>query len=187
MITIETERMIIRNFAENDWQELKEVIIDKENSEYALYDHPFPTSENEIKDITNWFSKSDDFLAAYETAEKKVIGYIAINNEDSSEYNLGYCFHSAYQDKGYASEACVAVINHVFRVLKATKFTTGTAVLNVPSCKLLTKLGFRKTGESLTSLRKDEEGRPIEFIGASFELSRDAWLKSHYMKCQSTL
>jgi ribosomal-protein-alanine N-acetyltransferase len=133
MDTIKTKRMIIRNFTPNDWRDLREIIIDKEASEYALYDHPFPTGEREIKDITNWFSQGDSFLAAYETADKKVIGYITINNENRSVYNLGYCFHSAYQYKGYATEACIAIINHVFKVLKATKFTTGTAMLNVPS------------------------------------------------------
>jgi len=175
MINISTKRMIIRNFTPEDWRELQEIIVDKEASEYAIYDYPFPTGEKEVKEIANLFSQGDSFLAVYEKAEKKIIGYIAINSEKQFEYNLGYCFHSNYQEKGYATEACIAVVNYVFNNLNAEKFVTGTAVSNEPSCKLLTKLGFRKTGESVTSFRKDEEGKPIEFTGASFELTRDAW------------
>ena len=181
MINITTRRLIIRNFTSADWHDLQWILVDKEASEYAFTDHPFPTGEREVKDITNWFSQGDSFLAAYEITEKKVIGYIAINRENPSEYNLGYCFLSTHQDKGYATEACVAVINYVFATLSAKKFTTGTAVLNIPSCKLLTKLGFHKTGESITSFRKDKDGKPIEFTGASFELTKDDWLKTDYV------
>ena len=172
--------MVIKNFTPDNWQELQKLIADKEASEYALYDHPYPTGEQEVKEITNWFSQGDSFLAVCEKTKKKVIGYIAINGEKQSEYNLGYCFHSLYQNKGYATEACIAVISYVFNNLKAIKFVTGTAILNEPSCRLLTKLGFRKTGERVTSLRKDKEGNPIKFTGASFELTREDWLKTPY-------
>ena len=172
--------MIIRNFTPDDWRDLRKILINKEASEYAFTDHPFPTGEREVQAIANYFSQGDGFLAAYETTEKKVIGYIAINSENQSEYNLGYCFHSSYQEKGYATEACIATINHVFTALKATRFETGTALQNEPSCKLLTKLGFKKISEGVESIRKDEKGKPIEFIGAHFELTRDMWNDSEY-------
>jgi [ribosomal protein S5]-alanine N-acetyltransferase len=177
MINVSTSRMIIRNFTPDDWQDLQQIVIDKETSEYAYTDYPFPVGEKEVKEITGYFSNSDNFLAAFEKAEKKVIGYIAVNSEKPSEYNLGYCFLTAYQDKGYATESCIAVINHVFNGNKAEKFVTGTALGNEPSCKLLTKLGFRKAGESTTSFRKDKDGKPIEFTGAFFELTKAMWKK----------
>jgi RimJ/RimL family protein N-acetyltransferase len=152
MINITTRRLIIRNFTSADWHDLQGILVDKEASEYAFTDHPFPTGEREVKDITNWFSQGDSFLAAYEITEKKVIGYIAINSENPSEYNLGYCFRLAYQEKGYATEGCAAVIDYVFETLKATRFVTGTAKSNISSCKLLAKLGFKKISESTESL-----------------------------------
>ena len=178
--------MIIRNFSPDDWCELQEIFVDKEASEYSFSDYPFPTGEREVKEITNWFSQGNSFLAVYEKVKKKIIGYIAINSEKQSEYNLGYCLHSDYQDKGYATEACIAVVNYVFSNFNAEKFVTGTAVSNTPSCKLLTKLGFRKTGESVTSLRKDNEGKPIEFIRASYELTRDTWNGTTYAESGNT-
>jgi ribosomal-protein-alanine N-acetyltransferase len=180
MINISTARMIIRNFTQDDWRDLQKIIIDKEASEYALYDYPFPTGEREAKELTNWFSQHDNFLAVYETTVKKVIGYIALNGDNREEYGLGYCLHSNYQAKGYAKEACFAVINYAFETLKANRLTSGTAVLNLPSCKLLARLGFRKVSESVTSFRKTAEGKAIEFTGAAFELLKDAWLKTNY-------
>jgi RimJ/RimL family protein N-acetyltransferase len=155
--------MVIRNFSPDDWHDLQEIIIDKEASKYAFSDYPFPTGEREVKEITNWFSQGDNFLAVYEKAEKKIIGYIAINSERQSEYNLGYCLHSDYKDKGYATEACIAVVNYVFSNLNTEKFVTGTSVSNEPSCKLLTKLGFHKTGESVTSFRKVRKANRSNF------------------------
>lgn len=49
MKVIETERLIIRNFKTDDWKALQEMIIQKESSEYAIYDHQWPTSDKEIK------------------------------------------------------------------------------------------------------------------------------------------
>ncbi len=186
MINISTKRMIIRNFSPDDWRAFQEIIVDKEASKYAFSDYPFPTGELEVKNLTNLFSQGDYFLAIYEKDIKRVIGYIAINSEKQSEYNLGYCLHSDYQDKGYATEACIAVVDYVFSNFKAEKFATGTAVSNEPSCRLLTKLGFQKTGENVISFRKDEEGKPIEFTGASFELTRDAWNNIKHTKSSST-
>ena len=177
MIKIATARTVIRNFSPDDWHDLQRIITDKEASEYAIYDYPFPTSELEVREIAAWFSKNDNYLAVWETTIKNVIGYVALNG-DSRVYDLGYCLHSEYQNKGYAAETCTAVIDYAFKVLKAERLTGGTAVLNLPSCKLLAKLGFQKTGESITSFRKTAEGKDIEFTGASFELTNDVWLKT---------
>jgi ribosomal-protein-alanine N-acetyltransferase len=180
MINLISSRMIIRNFTQDDWRDLQKLIIDKEASKYALYDYPFPTGDREAKEITNWFSQHDNFLAVYEMTVKKVIGYIALNGDNVVESGLGYCLHSDYQDKGYATEACIAIINYAFGTLKVNRLTSGTAVLNLPSCKLLARLGFRKVNERVTSFRKTAEGKAIEFTGASFELSKDVWLKTNY-------
>jgi [ribosomal protein S5]-alanine N-acetyltransferase len=180
MIRLSSARMIVRNFISDDWRDLQEITIDKTSSPYAFFDYPVPTGEREVKELANWFSQQDSYLAVFETSEKKVIGYLAINTENHLEYNLGYDFLSSYQKKGYATEACIAIINYVFGALKADKFSTGTAALNTPSRRLLGKLGFKKTSEAITSFQKTPEGKAIEFLGVSFELTRDAWLKTDY-------
>ena len=51
MTTIETDRLTIRNFGADDWQDLQEMVIKYQESEYARYDHQWPTCMEEIKDI----------------------------------------------------------------------------------------------------------------------------------------
>jgi [ribosomal protein S5]-alanine N-acetyltransferase len=178
MINIKTRRLEIRNFVIDDWKDLQEIVIDKEASEYAIYDYQFPTAEDEVKGVTEWFTKDNSFLAVYELIDKKVIGYISLNGENTEEKDLGYCFSSAYQGKGYATESCIAIINYAFDMLDIKRITSGTANLNFPSCKLLNKLGFIKSGEGIVSFRKTPEGNPIEFAGASFLLEKENWIKN---------
>lgn len=177
MVKIKTRRLEIRNFVIDDWKDLQEIVIDKEASEFAIYDHQFPTSANEVKGITEWFAKGNNFLAVCELEQNKVIGYISLNGKNDSERDLGYCFSSVYQGKGYATESCVAIINYAFDTLCIERITSGTANLNYPSCRLLNKLGFVKTGEGVGSFRKTSEGNPIEFAGSSFLLEKDKWMK----------
>lgn len=180
MINIKTNRMLLRNFVIDDWKYLQEIIIDKETSEYAIYDHQFPTSDIEVKKITEWFAKGNKFLAAYDLTDNRVIGYIALNGEEEKEKDIGFCFRSLYQGKGYATEASIAVINYAFNTLNVDQITSGTANLNIPSCMLLSKLGFKKTSEEIVSFRKNSDGNPIEFVGSSFLLERDEWMAMGY-------
>jgi [ribosomal protein S5]-alanine N-acetyltransferase len=180
MKNLSTPRILIRNFSPADWSDLGDIVVDKAISPYAVYDYPIPTDEQTVRDMAAWFASGDSFMAVHEASANKVIGYISLNGDTGTERDFGYCLHSAYQGKGYGYEAGTAVVNYAFGVLNIIKLTAGTAVLNLPSCRLLTKLGFQKTNEFTTSFYKTEAGLPIEFTGASFELSHDTWLKTEY-------
>lgn len=110
----------------------------------------------------------------------KVLGYVCFNGENNKVLDLGYCFNSLYQGKGYATEACIAVINYAFNTLQVERLTDSTANLNYPSCRLLHRLGFSKTSECINSYRKTAEGNPIEFVCSLFLLEKDEWMKKDY-------
>jgi hypothetical protein len=63
MISLETDRLIIRNFSPDDWQELQEMAIQYQASEWARYEDPWPTSDKEVKGMAAWFAGGDDYLA----------------------------------------------------------------------------------------------------------------------------
>lgn len=184
MTAMETERLVIRNFDGDDWQDLQEMIIQYQSSQLAVYDHQWPTSTEEIKGITKWFADGDSFLAVCLKETGKLIGFISLNRsdkEDCQEFNLGYVFNFDYHGKGYATEGCQAVVDHTFSELGADRVVSGTAAANHASCRLLKRLGMRKTGEGTGSFRKTQDGKPIEFVSFSFTLSKDEWLKHHQM------
>ena len=179
MNTIEIDRLAIRNFSADDWQDLHEMILQYESSEYAKYDHQWPTSAQEIKGVTQWFAGGDNFLAVCLKTTPKLIGFIALNREESQDcvaYNLGYVFNSDYYGQGYATEGCQAMLDRAFGPLAAERVITGTAVANQPSCRLLKRLGMRVTSQSTGSFRTAPDGKPIEFLGMTFAISRDEWL-----------
>jgi RimJ/RimL family protein N-acetyltransferase len=177
MILLESERLIIRNFQVSDWKILHEIIIKYQESEFAPYDQQWPTSQEEIKRVTEWFANGDSYLAVCIKESKTLIGFVGLNPEKEGNgiYNIGYVFDLDYHRQGYATEACRTVLHNAFDQLNINKIITGTASINLPSIKLLEGLGFQKIGEEKVSFSKDESGKPIEFIGYQFVLTTDKW------------
>ena len=141
IVMIETNRLYIRHLNEADWQDMKRIFTDFNNSEYAVYDMPLPTDNEETRALTKRFADSKLFFAVFLKGSSEMLGYVCFHT-DGDSYDLGYCFHSAYHSKGYAYESSRALIEHLASVYGATRFTAGTAIDNIPSCRLLVKLGF---------------------------------------------
>lgn len=59
---LETSRLYIRSLCETDWQEMKNIFIDFNNSKYAVYDMPLPTEDEETKALTKKFVESNSSL-----------------------------------------------------------------------------------------------------------------------------
>ena len=159
MITIETERLTIRNFCSDDWQDLQEVAIEYQASEWAKYEGPWPTSTEEVKGMVEWFSKGADYLAVCLKATGKLIGLVAIERRKDQEgavHNLGYVFHPGYHGHGYATEGCRAAMDYVFGQLAADGILTGTHPANEPSVRLLKKLGLRKVSRGEFAISREE-------------------------------
>lgn len=64
MISLETERLCIRNFGPDDWRALQEVVVAYQASDSAQYEDPWPTSDKEVQGIAAWFAGGDEISAA---------------------------------------------------------------------------------------------------------------------------
>ncbi|MBQ8382699.1 MAG: GNAT family N-acetyltransferase [Clostridia bacterium] len=138
---LETNRLYIRRLHITDWQAMKEIFTDFNQSKYAAYDMPLPTEDEEAKALTQRFADSNSFFAIFLKETSDMLGYVCFH-KDGDRYDLGYCFHSAHHSKGYAYESIRALIDFWVSDHGAVHFTAGTALENAPSCKLLDKLGF---------------------------------------------
>jgi ribosomal-protein-alanine N-acetyltransferase len=168
VISLETERLILRNFRPEDWQELQELAIAYRASEWAQYEDPWPTSEQEVKGMAEWFASGDEYLAVCLKTTSKLIGLIAIGRRPRQEgrvHNLGYVFHPDHHGQGYAAEGCRTAMAYVFGPLEAEKMLTGTHPANERSAALLKRLGLQ------------------EIARGEFALSREEWL-AHERKGQ---
>ena len=162
---IHTNRLLIRELISEDWRDMQRIAADFQKSEYAVYDMPLPARDEEIKALTEQFAGSHLFFAVI--LGEVMIGYICFH-EDNGIYDLGYCFHSDHQGKGYACEACRAVMEYIEKTRNVKAFSSGTALENIPSIKLLEKLGFVLQKTEKLSFHKDENGNDIVFEGGVF-------------------
>ena len=161
---IKTNRLFIRTLSEDDWMEMKKIFIDFNNSKYAIYDRPLPTNDNDIRELVKRFAQSNLFFTVYTSGKSEMIGYVCFH-ESEGKYDLGYCFHSAYHSKGYAYESTKALISFMSKKYNADIFTAGTAIDNIPSCKLLEKLGFTCISTETVSFDSD-----FSFQGGNYVL-----------------
>ena len=92
-------------------------------------------------------------------------GYVCFHREGEA-YDLGYCFHSAYQGKGYAWESASALLEYLASQ-GAVVFTAGTALDNLPSRRLLERLGF-----ALVSTEQVAFVENFSFLGGCFRLEK---------------
>jgi RimJ/RimL family protein N-acetyltransferase len=175
---METDRLVIRNFEYDDWEALREMILQYQSSEYAVYDHRWPISEQEIKKITDWFACGDRYFAVCLKDAGRFVGFVSLiqaQDNEEPEFDLGYCINFDYHRKGYATEACRAMIGYAFERLHATRVLANTAAGNRPSCCLLARLGLKKIAEGTAAFRETENGEPIEFLSHTYAISRDDW------------
>ena len=138
---IETNRLHIRDLYETDWVEMKDIFVDFNQSQYAAFDRLLPKDDGGAKILTKRFSDSRLFFAVHLLDSNKMIGYVCFHRNGET-LDLGYCFHSDYHSNGYAYESATAIIEYFEREYHAASFTAATALENIPSCRLLERLGF---------------------------------------------
>ena len=159
MISIGTERLVIRNFTRDDWVALQQLIVAYQASDSAQYEDPWPTSDEKVQGIAGWFASGDDYLAVCLKESGTLLGLVAINRRDDQEaaiYNLGYVFHPGYAGQGYATESCREAMGYLFDELGIEGILTGTHPDNKPSIALLKRLGLREIGGGEWTLSKAE-------------------------------
>jgi RimJ/RimL family protein N-acetyltransferase len=136
-ISFKTERLIIRNFAENDYVDLYEYLSDPVT---YIYEPGEPISIKKSKELCIERSKENKFIAVELAADKKLIGHIyfsKIEPQDFNTYEMGFIFNKKYQGKGYATESVKKIIDYAFTELNAHKIIARCSPQNIKSWELL--------------------------------------------------
>ena len=157
---IATQRLLIRSFEFGDWPELRKIAMEFQASEYRYLDREIPTDIEKIQSVARYCASTGLWFSVLLQGE--MIGYVCFSGTLNS-LDLGYGFHSSAHGKGYASESISALLE-LLESAGVERFTAGTALQNVPSMRLLKRLGFRQTSEEDVCFY---EGHP--FRGGSFE------------------
>lgn len=83
-------------------------------------------------------------------------------------YEIGWVFNSTYQNKGYASEAAFAVLHHGFHTMNLHRIIATCQPENVPSWRVMEKMGMRREGYFKNVYHKEMSGG-MSFIMPSYE------------------
>ena len=113
--TLETQRLIVRKFTNNDIEALHKILCDKEINTYLPW-YPM-TSLQETKQFyeqryEDVYHQSRGYSYAICLKNDNIpIGYVKVDMNDS--HDLGYGLCKEYWHKGIVTEACRAVIKQV--------------------------------------------------------------------------
>jgi RimJ/RimL family protein N-acetyltransferase len=154
MHTLETERLILRDFALTDWDTLNAMLSDSLVTQYMH----FATWDEEQR--RNWLAQ----LAQEEQASERVaynraitlrsdgllIGWLGIGNTiHSSEKGVrecGYALDHHFWGQGYMPEALKAVIAYEFTVLGMPRIIAECETVNTASARVMQKSGLKYEG-----------------------------------------
>lgn len=157
---METERLLLRQFRHDDWEDLHEYLSQEEVVEYEPYG-VFTPEESRQEAIRR--SGDASFWAVCLKDTEKLIGNVYLAKQHFDTWELGYVFNRSFQGKGYATEAIRALLDVIFAEQGAHRAVAMCNPMNRASWRLLERLGFRREGHLLQNIyfKKDAKGEPI--------------------------
>ncbi|MEA5078200.1 MAG: GNAT family protein [Anaerolineaceae bacterium] len=152
-LPFETPRLILRAFRPEDAAAFSAYRSDPEVARYQGWTAPYSLQQAQefvaemMRTIPGtpgeWYQ-----IALEEKVSGQVIGDVAFHIEANSPQQaiLGITLASAYQSKGYATEAMQRLLQFLFEELKLHRVSAYIDVDNPASYHLLERLGFRREG-----------------------------------------
>ncbi len=152
IVNLETERLLLRKFKEEDANDYAEFMSDKHMWTYQP-DHT-ETREDYLKDFPNllksYRKRNVSGMLRYAInlkSKNKVIGYIGIAiNFPNNLGRISWSLNSKFWHKGYATEAASAAINYMFNEYNLHRIELNVWQGNTASENLALRLGFKKEG-----------------------------------------
>ena len=159
MEEILTERLVLREFRESDYDDLYEFLSQLRDNEFEGY--PEITCENGREHLAYRLG-SEEFFAVELKESGKVIGNIYCGKRDFEAREVGYIINEDYQGKGYALEALGAVVGWAFRS-GAHRVFAECDPRNECSWRLLERAGLTREAHFRQNIffHRDAKGDPV--------------------------
>lgn len=158
----ETTRLKIREITVEDVPRLYELYSGEGITKYM--EPLFPEMEKELEYTKAYIDNVYKFYGygMWVIVKKKcgeVIGRVGLEYKEGFDgLELGFMLGTEYQNRGYAYEACRAVIQYGIEALGIANFYAFVNEENIASIRLCERLGFVKTGHvKLPALNLDEK------------------------------
>ncbi|MCA9876189.1 MAG: GNAT family N-acetyltransferase [Thermomicrobiales bacterium] len=158
MVELRTDRLLLREFREEDWPALHAV---ESLPEVARYQHFDPRTPEESRAYVLGASESvqETPRTTYDLAvalpgDDRVIGRcgLGITDEAQREAVLWYTLHPDAWGHGFTTEAARAVVDFAFRELRLHRVWAECDPRNVGSWRVLEKIGLRREGHLIENV-----------------------------------
>ena len=148
---LETERLVLRRFTEDDVDNLVELDSDPQVMHFVTGGRPTPRDDIESDVLPAFLGYYERFAgygfwAAIEKSSGRFVGWFHLRpakGADPDEVELGYRLRRSAWGKGYATEGSRALIDKGFAELGVERVVAFTMVVHVASRLVLEKAGLR--------------------------------------------
>ena len=147
---IETERLTLRPPQPQDADEVQRLAGDFRIADVTRsIPQPYPPelAQQWIERCTqDWHDGKAASFVIIETGSGQLVGSITLKDIGRGEAEVGYWIGVPYWSRGYASEACNALVEFAFRHLRLRRLHASHLARNPQSGRVLFKAGFRHLG-----------------------------------------
>ena len=158
MVTLATERLILRPFRRSDAKEFTRLAGDWAVASMTS-DIPHPLTEKQAR---GWLKPGRREVRFALELDGRLIGGAGYYQRRSGTAELGFWLGREWWGHGYATEATREVLRYGFEVKRVPGFTSSHFVDNNASANVLRKLGFEPVGRGLIVCAA--RGREVEAV-----------------------
>ena len=167
ILRLETERLTVRRVEISDAEPLFESFADAESARLDTGSEPFATMAGEYMDGFAAMVNDETRYAIVSKATGRAVGLINLTPKDDRQVEtmeIGYCVNPSSQRRGYAFEAVSAMLKLLQEELHLDLVLANCVELNVPSQKMLDKLGFKYEGRRHKGFWDPVVGKPVDLL-----------------------
>ncbi|HFS6879460.1 TPA: GNAT family N-acetyltransferase [Legionella pneumophila] len=184
MKILETERLLLRTFQEDDVESMIAINQDKKVMQFFP---SVPTEEETIAFIDKVIAHQEQYgFSLYATEIKKtgeMIGFVGLLTATFEAHftpatEIGWRLSSKHWNQGYATEAAKAVLDYAFNERMLDEVVSFTSVLNKPSIRIMQKIGLHTSSEDEFDNPKVPAGSPL-VKHVLYRLKRSEYLSAY--------
>ena len=181
-MNIQTERLLLRNWEARDLEPFSEMGRDERVMKY------FPNLMTE-EDCKNFIATKQGviekngwgFWAAEHVKSKAFVGVVGIVYDElpiklkqSPRLEIGWRLRTEWWHQGLATEAARACLEFGFETVQANEIVAVTALSNLPSVRVMQKLGMSRDAADDFNHPRVAEGHPLQ-RHLVYRLTKEDW------------
>lgn len=172
-----TDRLILRDFVENDWEA---VLAYQQDPLYLRYNEWTSRSAEEVRAFIQMFLEHQKQIPRFKfqfavtlKSTGELIGNCGIRREspEARQADMGYELDPRHWGRGYATEAARAVLDFGFSHMHLQRVSAWCLAENVGSARVLEKLGMRLNSR----IRERHHFKGKWWDALSYAIQREEW------------